>query len=165
MHIMKKHCWLYEYMTDNWNFKSSYMYSLIDYLKSSRWGHEGGMINSSLETRFHAHGLTTNFSPAENINWADSWDFGTYRPPKTQSSNVHAQPSSGARYLIFGRTLRLLPYFICAQREGSGETARRLALAFAVRLCDKYHNLMSWLNLQWQLVKPTAILNNLVLQN
>ena len=30
---------------------------------------------------------------------------------------------------------------------GSGETAwmRRLAWAFAGRLCDKYHNLMSWL--------------------
>ena len=31
--------------------------------------------------------------------------------------------------------------------EGYGETARmrRLAWAFAGRLCDKYHNLMSWL--------------------
>ena len=35
-----------------------------------------------------------------------------------------AQPSSGARCLIFGRTLRLLPYFMCANSEGSGETAR-----------------------------------------
>ena len=34
------------------------------------------------------------------------------------------------------------------KREGSGETVRmiRLAWAFAGRLCDKYHNLMSWLN-------------------
>ena len=57
-------------------------------------------------------------------------------------------PSSGPRYLIFGRTLRLLPYFMWANSEGSGETARmrRLAWAFARRLCDKYHNLMSWLN-------------------
>ena len=32
-------------------------------------------------------------------------------------------------------------------KEGSGETAqmRRLASASAGRLCDKYHNLMSWL--------------------
>ena len=54
---------------------------------------------------------------------------------------------SGARCLIFGRTLRLLPYFMWSNSEGSGETARmrRLAWAFAVRLCDKYHNLMSWL--------------------
>ena len=53
----------------------------------------------------------------------------------------------GVRCLIFGRTLRLLPYFMCANSEGSGETARmrRLAWAFVGRLCDKYHNLMSWL--------------------
>ena len=44
----------------------------------------------------------------------------------------------------FGRTLRLLPYFMCANSEGFGETAN-LAWAFAGRLCDKYHNLMSWL--------------------
>ena len=37
---------------------------------------------------------------------------------------------------------------VCEQRRlCSGETAwmRSLAWAFAVRLCDKYHNLMSWL--------------------
>ena len=63
------------------------------------------------------------------------------------SSNAHAQPSNGARCLIFGQTLRLLPYFMCANSEGSGETVRmwRLAWAFAGRLCDKYHDLMSWL--------------------
>ena len=42
----------------------------------------------------------------------------------------HVQPSSGARYLIFGLTLRLLSYVMCANSEGSG---------------DKYHNLMRWL--------------------
>ena len=48
---------------------------------------------------------------------------------------------------FFGQTLCLLLYFLCANSEGSGETAwmRRLARAFACRLCDKYHNLMSWL--------------------
>ena len=48
---------------------------------------------------------------------------------------------------FFGRTLRLLPFFLCVNSEGSGETARmrRLAWTFAGRLCDKYHNLMSWL--------------------
>ena len=36
---------------------------------------------------------------------------------------------------------------MCANSEGSGETARmrRIAWAFADRLCDTYHNLMSWL--------------------
>ena len=35
---------------------------------------------------------------------------------------------------------------MCANSEGSGDTARirSLAWAFAVRLCDKYHNPMSW---------------------
>ena len=68
---------------------------------------------------------------------------------KLNSSNTHAQPSSGARCLIFGRALRLLPYSMCANSEGSGETARMhmLTLAFTGRLCDKHHNLMSWLKL------------------
>ena len=36
---------------------------------------------------------------------------------------------------------------MCTDSEGSGETEHRcrLALAFAGCLCDKYHNLMSWL--------------------
>ena len=58
------------------------------------------------------------------------------------------QPSSDARCLIFGRIFRLLPYFKCANSEGFIETAwmRRLAWAFTGCLCDKYHDLMSWLN-------------------
>ena len=50
---------------------------------------------------------------------------------------------------FFGRTIRLLSYFMCAN---SDETVRmrRLAWAFAGRpagrLCEKHHNLMSWLN-------------------
>ena len=53
----------------------------------------------------------------------------------------------GLRCLIFRRSLRLLLYFKCANSEGSGETARmrRLAWAFAGCICDKYHNIMSWL--------------------
>ena len=41
-----------------------------------------------------------------------------------------------ARCLIFGRTFRLRQYFMNANSEGSGETARmrRLAWAFAGRL-------------------------------
>ena len=60
-------------------------------------------------------------------------------------TRMHSHPV-GARSLMFGRTLGLFPYFMCANNEGSGETARmhRLALAFADRLFDKYHNLMSW---------------------
>ena len=48
---------------------------------------------------------------------------------KLHSSNEHAQPSSGASCLIFGRTLHLLPYFMCVNSKGSGKTVwmRRLA--------------------------------------
>ena len=65
----------------------------------------------------------------------------------TPFSNAHVQPSCRVKCLIFGWTLRLLPYFMCANSKGSGETARlpSLSWAFAGRLCDKYHNLMSWL--------------------
>ena len=99
--------------------------------------------------------LTLTFEPSNEIMVL----FGLR---KMNSSNMHAQPSSWARYLNFGRTLRLLPYFMSAKREGSGETApmRRLIWAFAVRLCDKYHNLMSWLILlhYWQSVRDTVFI-------
>ena len=74
--------------------------------------------------------------------------FFKIRHPLTHSSNAHAQPSSGAKCLIFGWTLRLFPYFMCANSEGSGEIARvrKLAWAFAGCQCDKYHNLMSGSN-------------------
>ena len=35
---------------------------------------------------------------------------------------MHLWSSSGARRLIFGQTLRLLPYITCANSKGSGET-------------------------------------------
>ena len=49
--------------------------------------------------------------------------------------------------LIFGWTLRLLTYLMCANSEGSSETVQmcRLVWAFTGHLCDKCHNLMSWL--------------------
>ena len=46
------------------------------------------------------------------------WHFSS--SVKNQSSNVHAQPSSGARCLMSAWTLRLLRYFVCANSEGSG---------------------------------------------
>ena len=46
------------------------------------------------------------------------------------------------------KTIKYINCFMCANSEGSGETAqmRRLAWAFTGRLCHKYHNLMSWLS-------------------
>ena len=58
----------------------------------------------------------------------------------------------------------ILPYFMCANSEGSGETARmrRLAWVFAGRLhvCDKYHDLMSWLNFAFWFTLPFVRLNS-----
>ena len=88
-------------------------------------------------------GVSTRCVNLETEICASSWDYGTF----INSSNAHAQPSSGAKCLIFGRTLCLLPYIMCANSEGSGETAgmHRLAWAYTGGLYDKYHNLMSWL--------------------
>ena len=46
------------------------------------------------------------------------------------------------------KTIKYINCFMCANSEGSGETAQmhRLAWTFTGRLCDKYHKLMSWLN-------------------
>ena len=81
------------------------------------------------------------------ILWTSSLDYGSFLPPQIRSSNAHAHPSNWARFLIFGQTLRLFSYFMYANNEGTGETKRmrRFAWAFAGRLYDKYHNLMSWL--------------------
>ena len=63
--------------------------------------------------------------------------------------------------LLVGCTLHLLPYFMCVNSEGSGKTVRmcRLTWTFVGHLCDKYHNLMSWLKwwlglLEEKLVHP-----------
>ena len=54
-------------------------------------------------------------------------------------SNAPAQPSVGARSTALCLKLSLGPYSVCANTEGSSETARmhRLLRAVAVRLCDK----------------------------
>ena len=90
------------------------------------------------------------FEPAHDI-------MVLFVPPKTHSSNTHAQPSSGARCLDFwsepSSTSDL--YFMCVNSVGSSKTGgmSRLAWAFAGRLHDKYHNLMSWLilYLRWKI--------------
>ena len=61
---------------------------------------------------------------------------------------------SGARCLNFWSDSSSTS-ILCANSEGSDETARmrRLAWAFAGRLCDKYHNLMSWLSWSFYILK------------
>ena len=70
--------------------------------------------------------------------WLSFWRF---------TSKLSWSWASGARCLSFGWTLFLLPFFMCTNSEGCGETAwmRRQAWSFAGRICDTYHNLMSWL--------------------
>ena len=82
--------------------------------------------------------------------WAMSWDYGTGSTILFFLRKLIIQTrmcSHPAGCLIFGQTLRPLPYFMCANSKGSGETARicRLTRAFAGHLCYKYHNFMSWL--------------------
>ena len=54
---------------------------------------------------------------------------------------------------------------MCANSEGSGETARmrRLARALAGRLCDKYHNLI--FKLAYKYFKPLKYFATLQLMN
>ena len=60
-----------------------------------------------------------------SINTYEPWHESMvyFRHPWTHPSNAHEQLSSGARCLIFGRTIRLLPYIMCANSEGSADTA------------------------------------------
>ena len=66
----------------------------------------------------------------------------------THSSNVYAQPSSGARCLIFGWNFRLLPYFMCATEKALARPCGCAGLPEPLLVtgrCGKYHNLLSWL--------------------
>ena len=73
-----------------------------------------------------------------------SWDYDLLK--LILQTRMHSHPV-GLDVWFFGRTLCLLPYFMCANSEGSDEAVRmrRLAWAFTGSLCDKYHNLLSWL--------------------
>ena len=58
---------------------------------------------------------------------------------KLNSSNAHAHPCSGARCLIFGLTLHLLPYFMCAKSQGSGEPQRLWRDCTDMQVCLSLH--------------------------
>ena len=83
-------------------------------------------------------------------------DYGIFHPPQTHSSNVHAQPSSGARCLIFGRTLRLLAFFMYTNSKGSGETARMCRLAWAFAGHHVISTIISWAGSSDQLLIMAA---------
>ena len=46
----------------------------------------------------------------------------------------------GIRKVIFGLSVRLRPWFVCASSEGSDESVNldRLVFVFTARICDKY---------------------------
>ena len=99
--------------------------------------------NNNTKVQFHIAinlGLTVN---SQMNNLMRLWHFSSSVNAFFKRTRAAIQ---WARRLIFGRTLRLLPHFMCANSEGSGESTRmrKFACAFAGRLCDKYPNLMSW---------------------
>ena len=85
----------------------------------------------------------------QNGNYSALLSYGIYRPPEIHFSNTHTQQSPVATRLIFwSDPLSTLILYVCEQRRfwrDCADAQRRLAWAFAVRLCDKYNNLMSWL--------------------
>ena len=102
------------------------------------------------------------------VSLLQSWHTYYYRPPvfnqsiygpgqeilvliayaQKQHLRAHGDVSSLARGRIFDMSLYLLPNFVYARSEGSGETGRmrRLAWAFAAHRCDKNRNLVRWPN-------------------
>ena len=57
---------------------------------------------------------------------------------------MHSHPSIGARCLIFGRALCLLPYFMYANSEGSGETAQMCRLVWAMLVAFVISTIIPW---------------------
>ena len=64
----------------------------------------------------------------------------------SQHLSVNAMSFTGARHLEFPPNPELLPYFVCANSEGSGESAhmRRLTWAFTAHICNKFQNRLNW---------------------
>ena len=79
--------------------------------------------------------------------WASSWDYGTFVLCKLiLQKRMHSHPVGLDVWFLVGPFVSFHT-FMYANSEGSGETARmrRLVWALVGRLCDKYHNLKSWL--------------------
>ena len=81
-----------------------------------KWRHKMHVI-SNAKIVFWRFWLSTFFLMVENWGvywekWAMTWDYGSFCPPLFHSSNMRVQPSSWARCLNFGQTLRLLPHLM-----------------------------------------------------
>ena len=94
---------------------------------------------------FRAHQLSSKQWWESKKIRAISWDYGTFRLPKTNSSNAHAQPSNGVRCLSFGLTLPLLSYFICEKAltrlRGSAGSPEPSLVAYVI------NTIISWVGL------------------
>ena len=65
-------------------------------------------------------------------------------------TRMHSHPARvrvRARCLIFGRTLRLLPYFMCANSQGSGKTAQMRRLPEPWLVASVISTIISWAGL------------------
>ena len=148
--------WAWQNLTVHmWTREDSYQLSACTYMQSdqsllSLWRHSGSLAAHKVASRV-SRSLKKGQGGLQK-KWASLWKLIMGIPTKWRLIRLGTQTcwysgaqlshlmrlwyfssSSEARCLIFGRTLHLLPYF-------------RLAWAFAGPLCDKYHNLMSWLN-------------------
>ena len=84
-------------------------------------------------------------------------------------SNAHGQPPSGARCLIFGQTLCLLPYFCVRLAKAQATCADmqvRLSLRWSpVRYVPKSHELahLTLCRITWQILSSNLYLNRRIL--
>ena len=84
--------------------------------------------------------------------WAISWDYALFVLHKlVLQTHMRSHPVGLDIWFLVDPSIGLDVWFLvrpfhtwCVNSEGSGRM-RRLAWAFAGRLCNKYHNLMSWL--------------------
>ena len=106
----------------------------------------GTEILQSIWARKHVWKYTYTYRNLKTSHVMRLWFFSSSINSFFNRASAAIHTYSGGRCLMFSRTRRLLPYFMCAKSESSGEPARmrRLAWAFACPHCIKYHDLMSW---------------------
>ena len=95
--------------------------------------------------------LLTSLQPLFTMKWAMPWDYGTFRPRLRKlilQTCMRRDPVGLEVWLM----VRPFVYFNtpCVRTAKALARLRRLVWAFAGRLCDKYHNLMS--RLKWVFV-------------
>ena len=105
-----------------WLTLTLYTYNLYDCIRNfTRFSNLGESHQKQLQDSWcsslqngwrRGNTLSSQKLSKEREIWAMSWDY--FSSSVNSFSDTHAQPSNGASCLNFGRTLRLLPYFMCA---------------------------------------------------